>query len=101
MFIFFGQSTESGSFFNYSESVQHFLACHIVNNLPFGAEGQTQSLDSYFVTGDLRLVLQSFDLLPVQDDLGVGRVPHHFNGRLTWCCKNKHVFHHSPHTEAD
>ena len=33
---------------------------------------------TYFVAGDLGLVLQGLDLLPVHDDLGVGRVPHDF-----------------------
>lgn len=58
-------------------------------------------MDAHFVAGDLGLVLQGFDLLPVQDDLGVGRVPHHFDGRLTRCCKDRHSSHYSPGTGGD
>lgn len=37
---------------------------------------------AHFVTGHFGLVLQGFDVLPVQDDLGVWCVPHDFNRRL-------------------
>lgn len=40
------------------------------------------ALLAYFVAHDLRLVLQGFHSFPVQDDLGVRRVPHDFKWRL-------------------
>lgn len=43
----------------------------------------------YLVSCDLWLVLQSVHLVPSQDDLGVGSVPHDFARRLTGGCREK------------
>lgn len=37
----------------------------------------------YLISHDLRFILQSFHLLPIQYDLGVGCVPHYLYRRLT------------------
>ena len=51
-------------------------------------------LGAYFVTSDLWLILQGFDLLPVQYNLGVRCVPHHFDRWLAgrWE-EEKHIIH--------
>lgn len=49
-------------------------------------------MGAYFVAGDLRLVVEGLDLLPVQYNLGIRCVPHHFNRRLTGRWEQKDTF---------
>lgn len=48
-------------------------------------------MSAYFVTSHFWLIVQGFDLLPVQNNLRVWCVPHHFTRWLTGRCKEQNT----------